>query len=94
MAKGTSQVKYESSDTANSTVRSYLCSAKETKEIYYQFEDESEEEEAQPLLSTSINESPSVNTAKTTPAVIAPISQPRQSVQIEYVNHSFDLKCN
>jgi fatty acid synthase subunit alpha, fungi type len=83
MAKGTAQVKYESSDTANSTVRTYLCSSKERKEIYYEFEDEPEEDEVQPSPSTNTTNSSSAATVMAAPAFIASTNQTRQSAQIE-----------
>ncbi|KIO16925.1 hypothetical protein M407DRAFT_12583 [Tulasnella calospora MUT 4182] len=52
MATRTLKAKYEAQDGSISLVRSIFCSAKHTKEIYYQFEDEPEAAPAEATTST------------------------------------------
>ena len=70
MATRTLKAKYESEDVSISRTRSVFCSAKNVKEIYYQFEDEPE---ASPVAS---EEAPSTSSAPTSAPTVVAVAAP------------------
>ncbi|CUA68512.1 fatty acid synthase subunit beta, fungi type [Rhizoctonia solani] len=69
MATRTLKAKYEAGDGAVSRVRQILCHAKNSKEIYYQFEDETVDTPTQTIVTTPAP-------VATRPPVAAPVAAP------------------
>lgn len=72
MATRTFKAKYETQDDSVCHTRQVLCHAKNTKEVYYQFEDEPEV----PAEGDTESESAASSTAPAAPTVAAPVAAP------------------
>ncbi|KAH9950013.1 fatty acid synthase [Amylocystis lapponica] len=81
MATRTLKAKYETQDDSVSHVRAIYCHAKNTKEVYYQFEDEAEApaEEASQSDATPLSTPPAAAAA----TLAAPIAAPVAAASIE-----------
>ncbi|KAI5122922.1 hypothetical protein M0805_007600 [Coniferiporia weirii] len=75
MATRTLKAKYETQDDSVSRSRAILCHSKNTKEIYYQFEDEAPEVAAEP----SADSTPAASAPAAAAPVAAPVAAPTAS---------------
>jgi fatty acid synthase subunit alpha, fungi type len=85
MATRTLKAKYEAGDDAVSRTRTILCHAKNTKEIYYQFEDEAIESPAVPATEEVQAPAPVAAAAAASVVPTAPVAPAAAAASIEDV---------